>query len=62
LIAGVVAGFRYYVRAQSSSAGMPRPTAEQLLAQRFVRGEIDEQEYQRRAEMLRGSMRSASAS
>jgi putative membrane protein len=30
----------------------PRPTPEQLLAERFARGEIDEQEYQRRLDTL----------
>lgn len=32
----------------------PRPTAEQLLAERFARGEIDEDEYHRRLTVLSG--------
>jgi putative membrane protein len=31
----------------------PRPTPERLLAERFARGEIDEEEYRRRLEALR---------
>ncbi|WP_037570274.1 SHOCT domain-containing protein [Phaeacidiphilus oryzae] len=34
-----------------------RPTAEQLLAERFVRGEIDEDEYRRRLATLRNPPR-----
>ncbi len=36
-------------------SGQPtsRPTAEEVLAERFARGEIDEEEYRRRREMLR---------
>jgi putative membrane protein len=36
----------------TSTDRLERP--EELLAERFVRGEIDEQEYQRRRELLRG--------
>ncbi|KAB1143351.1 SHOCT domain-containing protein [Streptomyces luteolifulvus] len=32
----------------------PRPTPEQLLAERFARGEIEEEEYERRLTTLRG--------
>jgi putative membrane protein len=35
----------------TSTGGLERP--EELLAERFARGEIDEQEYQRRRELLR---------
>ncbi|MFI0716705.1 SHOCT domain-containing protein [Streptomyces inhibens] len=31
------------------------PTPEQILAERYARGEIDEEEYQRRLATLRGS-------
>ena len=34
--------------------GEPRPTPEQLLAERFARGEIDEDEYRRRLATLAG--------
>ncbi|MFF9819768.1 SHOCT domain-containing protein [Streptomyces sp. NPDC014006] len=33
----------------------PRPAPEQLLAERFARGEIDEEEYHRRLTVLRGA-------
>ena len=33
----------------------PRPTPEHLLAERFARGEIDEDEYHRRLDVLRRS-------
>jgi len=39
-------------RARSWWAG-PRPTAEELLAERFARGDIDEQEYRRLLGALR---------
>ena len=41
-------------------AGVPRATAEQVLAERFARGEIDEQEYQSRLATLRGRQQSTS--
>jgi putative membrane protein len=37
-----------------SSRTGPAPTAEQLLAERFARGEIDEEEYHRKLSVLRG--------
>ncbi|HEY9474787.1 MAG TPA: SHOCT domain-containing protein [Mycobacteriales bacterium] len=37
----------------------PRPTPEHLLAERFARGEIDEDEYHRRLDVLRRSGHSA---
>ncbi|WP_306189752.1 MULTISPECIES: SHOCT domain-containing protein [unclassified Streptomyces] len=47
-------------RALNRGAGQPgahggtgRPTAERLLAERFARGEIDEDEYRRRLDVLR---------
>jgi putative membrane protein len=50
IILGVVALLRG--RARSWWTG-PRPAAEELLAERFARGEIDEQEYRQRLEILR---------
>jgi putative membrane protein len=60
LIAGVVALVRYFGRSgQPPEAPPPQTppasqTPEQLLAERFARGEIDEEEYQRRLAVLRG--------
>jgi putative membrane protein len=51
--AGVVVLFRYLGRTPDRSGGSARPTAEQVLAERFARGEIDEEEYRRRLETLR---------
>jgi len=50
VIAGIVALVRYLTRTGRTTG--TRPTAEQLLAERFARGEIDEQEYHRRSEAL----------
>ncbi|GAB2448968.1 SHOCT domain-containing protein [Streptomyces incanus] len=54
IIAGVLV-----VRALGRAPGPPRPpvdrpAAEQVLAERFARGEIDEDEYRRRLAVLRG--------
>jgi putative membrane protein len=55
LITGIVLLVRYFGASghdrQAASAG--RPTAEELLAERFARGEIDEQEYRQRLDVLR---------
>jgi putative membrane protein len=40
-------------------AGEPRPSPAQLLAERFARGEIDEEEYRRRLATLTGTDRTA---
>jgi putative membrane protein len=56
LIAGGIALFRYLNRtAAKSGTGETRPTPEQLLAERFARGEIDEEEYRRRLDTLSGA-------
>ena len=50
------------VRGMNRPAGQddgPRPTPERLLAERFARGEIDEDEYRRRLVTLTGIDRSA---
>lgn len=39
----------------SPGAPGPRPGPEQILAERYARGEIDEEEYERRLATLRGS-------
>lgn len=46
IVVGVVALIRYL--AVGNRADGSRPTAEDLLAERFARGEIDEQEYRSR--------------
>ncbi|MET0641722.1 MAG: SHOCT domain-containing protein [Jiangellaceae bacterium] len=54
LIAGGVALFRYLNRTAAKPASSEaRPTPEQLLAERFARGEIDEEEYRQRLDTLR---------
>jgi putative membrane protein len=62
VILGSVALARYLARSSQSAggAGVPRPTAEHVLAERFARGEIDEQEYQSRMAALRGRQQSTS--
>ncbi|WP_331753333.1 hypothetical protein OG440_39925 (plasmid) [Streptomyces sp. NBC_00637] len=63
LIAGVVALVHYFTSARrdhepgrpptSDQTGWGRGRAEDLLAERFARGEIDDDDYQRRLELLR---------
>jgi putative membrane protein len=50
VILGAVALIRYLT--VGSRGAEPRPTPAQLLAERFARGEIDEQEYHRRLDTL----------
>lgn len=52
VIFGVVALLRFFTGVDQSST--TRLTPEQLLADRFARGEIDEQEYHHRLAVLRG--------
>jgi putative membrane protein len=56
VILGIVVLVRYLASSSQSAggAGVARATAEQVLAERFARGEIDEQEYQSRLAVLRG--------
>jgi putative membrane protein len=51
IIFGVVAVVRYLARGDRAVG--PRLTPEQLLAERFARGEIDEEEYRQRLTILR---------
>ncbi len=62
VILGIVALVRYLARSGQSAggAGTPRASAEQVLAERFARGEIDEQEYQSRLAALRGPQQTTS--
>jgi putative membrane protein len=52
LITGIVLLVRYLGRT-SRDANAPRPSPAELLAERFARGEIDEQEYRTRLDALR---------
>jgi putative membrane protein len=55
LIGGVIALIRYLGRPpEQSQTGRLQPTPEQILAERFARGELDEEEYRRRLDALRG--------
>ncbi|GAA2575069.1 hypothetical protein GCM10010399_00510 [Dactylosporangium fulvum] len=57
VIAGVVLLVRYFGRgAQAPWATGSRSTPQQLLAERFARGEIEEDEYIRRLQVLGGTM------
>jgi len=56
VIFGVIALVRYLGR-QDRSLAPPRLTPEQVLAERFAHGQIDEQEYQERRDILRGGPR-----
>jgi putative membrane protein len=55
VIAGIVVLVRYVVRTERQAGwpGMDRPTAEQVLTERFARGDLDEEEYHRRLHTLR---------
>ena len=55
VIFGVVALVRFFTRADQPTTTQSAP--EQLLADRFSRGEIGEQEYHHRLDVLRGGSR-----
>lgn len=52
IVLGGVALLRHLTGDRSVTTTGPRPTPEQLLAERFARGEIDEEEYRRRLDTL----------
>jgi putative membrane protein len=52
VIAGIAFTLRYLARSERPRGGPPA-SPEQVLAERFARGEIDDEEYQRRLETLR---------
>ncbi|WP_245645963.1 SHOCT domain-containing protein [Pseudonocardia acaciae] len=56
IIAGIVLLVRAQARPDRTTPG-GRPTPERLLAGRFARGEIDEDEYRQRLDVLRGQHR-----
>ncbi len=53
VITGIVLLVRYLGRTTGQPPGGDRRSAERILAERFARGEIDEEEYRRRLETLR---------
>lgn len=59
VIAGIVALTRASRRGNPAPMDqlIPPPSPEEVLAQRFARGEIDEHEYQQRRDVLRGQPR-----
>jgi putative membrane protein len=63
LVLAIAIAVRYLdrKRGESSPPPPPPPTAEQVLAGRFARGEIDADEYRQRLDMLRQAGRSAAA-
>jgi putative membrane protein len=52
IITGAVLLIRTLNHPSGRHAAVPRPTPEHLLAERFARGEIEEEEYQRRRATL----------
>lgn len=61
VIAGVVLTVRFLAQPSAAVGGAPitRPSAEQVLAERFARGEIDADEYHDRLTTLRAHAGSA---
>ncbi|MFJ3306693.1 SHOCT domain-containing protein [Streptomyces sp. NPDC086549] len=57
LIAAGVLLFRAVNRGPGQRPSVPRPEPEQLLAERFARGEIDEDEYRRKLAVLKAEGR-----
>ncbi|WP_041561522.1 SHOCT domain-containing protein [Nocardia farcinica] len=58
VLAGVILTVRYLALPSAPVGGAPivRPSAEQVLAERFARGEIDADEYHQRLATLRGDI------
>ena len=63
LVLAIAAAVRYLDRKRRESFPPPLlpPTAEQVLAERFARGEIDADEYRQHLDTLRQAERSAAA-
>jgi putative membrane protein len=62
LVLAIAAAVRYLDRKRGENfPPPPPPTAEQALAERFARGEIDADEYRQRLDTLRQAERSAAA-
>jgi putative membrane protein len=60
LVFGIVVLVHYWKGSSNPFAAGTRASAEELLAQRFARGEIDEAGYRRRLTVLANRMRSPS--
>ncbi|WP_245560335.1 MULTISPECIES: SHOCT domain-containing protein [Nocardia] len=58
MIVGVILTVRYLAQPPAPVGGAPivRPSGEQVLAERFARGEIDADEYHQRLATLRGDI------
>jgi len=56
VVAAIVLAVRWLIRAdrRGRSEGPANPDALEILRQRYARGEIDEAEYERRRQVLRG--------
>jgi putative membrane protein len=52
VIAGILALVRYASRGAPAAPAIQAPTPHQVLAERFARGDIDEEEYTRRLQVL----------
>jgi putative membrane protein len=61
LVLAIALAVRYLDRRRDESPPPPPPTAEQVLAGRFARGEIEADEYRQRLDTLRQAGRSAAA-
>jgi putative membrane protein len=55
VIAATIVLVRYLAGARDRGVSGGQGSAEQILAERFARGEINEDEYRQRRELLRGS-------
>jgi putative membrane protein len=61
LVLAIAAAVRYLDRKRRESFPPPPPTAQQVLAERFARGEIDADDYRQLLDTLRRAERSAAA-
>jgi putative membrane protein len=61
LVLAIAAAVRYRDRKRGENLPPPPPSAEQVLAQRLARGEIDAEEYRQRLDTLRRAGRSSAA-
>jgi putative membrane protein len=53
VVTGIVALVRHFGGSRPTSSGPAAADPERILAERYARGEIDDEEYQRRLETLR---------
>ena len=61
LVLAIAAAVRYLDRKRGESSPPPPLSAEQVLAERFARGEVDADEYRQRLDTLRQAEHSAAA-